>query len=123
MSKERVRAAVKKIRRDYDVAAMIRIVEAYRDKLDYTHPPIRSDKFRERAAYKWACEEILGQLKSSGDLPFDITALDILEQFVEKNKHFCSEHPNKQHTDCFVDAAFLGEYFIEQYWFNGLGDN
>lgn len=120
---ERTREAAKKVRRDYDVAAMIRIVEAYRDKLDYTHPPIRSAKFQERAAYKWACNEILGQLKSSGDLPFNVTALDILEQFVDKNKHFASEHKDKKHADCFMEAAFLGEYFIEQYWFNGLGDN
>jgi len=120
---ERTREAAKKIRRDYDVAAMIRIVEAYRDKLDYTHPPIRSDKFRERAAYKWACDEILGQLKSSGDLPFDVTALDILEQFASKMKRYHAEHEDKDHADIFTNAGFLAEYFIEQYWFNGLGND
>lgn len=120
---ERTREAAKKVRRDYDVAAMIRIVEAYRDKLDYTHPPIRSDKFRERAAYKWACNEILGQLKNSGDLPFNITALDILEQFASKMKRYRAEHEDKDHADVFMNAGFLAEYFIEQYWFNGLGEN
>lgn len=120
---ERTREAAKKVRRDYDVAAMIRIVEAYRDKLDYSHPPIRSDKFRERSAYKWACDEILGQLKSSGDLPFDVTALDILEQFASKMKRYHAEHEDKDHADCFTNAGFLAEYFIEQYWFNGLGEN
>ena len=123
MSKERIREAVKKVRRDYDMAAMIRIVEAYRDKLDYAHPPIRTNKFLENVYSKVACEEILKRLKASGDLPFNITALDILEQYVDQMKHFESEHPNKQHTNYFIEAAFIGEYFIEQYWFNGLGDN
>lgn len=122
MSK-RTREAAKKVRRDYDVAAMIRIVEAYRDKLDYSNPPIRSAKFQERAAYKWACEEILGQLKNSGDLPFDVTALDILETFADKMKRFQAEHGDKDHAECFTNAGFLAEYFIEQYWFNGLGEN
>lgn len=122
MSK-RTAAEAQKLRRDYEVSTMIFIVESYLEALNLKHPPIRSDKFKEVAYSKAACEEILARLKASGDLPFNMTVLDILEQFVDKNKHFESEHKNKQHADCFMEAAFLGEYFIEQYWFNGLGDN
>lgn len=99
------------------------IIEAYRDKLDYIHPVIRSIKFLENAYSKWACDEILGELKNSGDLPFDMTALDILEGFVEKAKKMSSEHRAEEHRFCFNQAAIIGEYFIEQYWFNGLGEN
>jgi len=120
---EKTKAESQKIRRDYEVSKMIFIVESYLEALKLKHPPIRSNKFTEVAYSKVACEEILARLKASGDLPFNMTVLDILEQFVERNKRFTSEHPNKQHSDCFMEAAFLGEYFIEQYWFNGLGDN
>lgn len=113
----------RKLRRDYEVSTMIFIVESYLGALKLKHPPIRSNKFSEVAYSKAACEEILARLKASGDLPFEMTVLDILEQFVDKNKHFASEHKDKKHVDCFMEAAFLGEYFIEQYWFNGLGDN
>lgn len=102
---------------------MIFIVETYLSALKLKHPPIRSNKFSEVAYSKAACEEILGLLKSSGDLPFEITVLDILEQYVDRMKHFAAEHQDKNHIDCFMQAAFLGEYFIEQYWFNGLGEN
>lgn len=113
----------RKLRRDYEVSTMIFIIESYLEALKLKHPPIRSNKFMEVAYSKAACEEILARLKASGDLPFEMTVLDILEQFVDKNKHFAAEHLDKKHTDCFIEAAFLGEYFIEQYWFNGLGDN
>lgn len=103
---------------------MIRIVEAYRSKLDYTHPLIRDSRFRENAYAKFACDEILRALKSSGDLPFDITVLDVLEQFVERMKLYGAEHDKTHgHHECFTTAAFIGEFFIEQYWFNGLGEN
>lgn len=102
---------------------MIMIVESYLEMLNCKHPPIKSSKFEEVAYSKMACEEILARLKASGDLPFEMTVLDILEEFVDRMKHFECEHENMQHKTCFMEAAFLGEYFIEQYWFNGLGEN
>lgn len=120
---ERTASESRKIRRDYEVSKMIFIVESYLGALKLKHPPIRNNKFSEVAYSKAACEEILARLNASGDLPFDVTALDILEQFVDQMKRFECDHPNKKHTAYFIEAAFLGEYFIEQYWFNGLGEN
>jgi hypothetical protein len=119
---ERTRKEARKIRRDIDISTMILIIESYLDMLDYKHPPVRSEKFKEVSYSRASCEEILGLLKSSGDLPFETTALDILEQYVDKMKHFAADHEDKKHSECFAQAAFIGEYFIEQYWFNGLGE-
>lgn len=101
---------------------MILIIESYLDMLDYKHPPVRSEKFWEITWTRAACAEMLRLLKSSGDLPFKMTALDILEDYTEKMKKFAAEHKDRAHAGCFAQAAFMGEYFIEQYWFNGLGE-
>lgn len=116
--RERIKKVLRNKRQQYSIGMMILIVEAYRDTLNLKHPLIRSNSFREVTYSKAACDDILRLLKEAFDLPFEVTALDILEQYTEKMKQYASEHDDKEHAECFSQAASIGEYFVEQYWFN-----
>ena len=94
----------------------IRMVEEYKAKLDYIRPAVRSTKFLDNSYSKIACEEILKELRTSEDLPFHMTPLDVFEGYSERMKRFACEHVNKERSFCFVQAAEVAEYFIEQFW-------
>lgn len=116
--RERIKKVLRNKRQQYNIGMMMLIVEGYRDALNCKHPLIRSDAFREVVYSKAACDDILRLLKEAFDLPFEVTALDVLEQYTKNMKQYAAEHDDKEHAECFAHAASIGEYFIEQYWFN-----
>lgn len=92
------------------------IVQTYLDKLEWQHPCIRSRAFLENSWSKWACKELLRDIYNMKELPFEITPLELLEQFRERMSSYACEHPNKEHAMAFVVAEETADYFIEEYW-------
>ena len=91
-----------------------KVVQVYRDQLEYTHPFVTSDKFFTNSYSKWACDEILREIDSIKDLPFELTSIEFLDQFVEKMKRYA--YQNQKNSMIFVIAQETAEYFIEQCW-------
>lgn len=118
MSKERIRKAMKELRAKLTLDSAIQMVEEYKAKLDYIQPAVRSTRFMDNSYSKVACEEILKELKTSEDLPFHLTPLEIFESYSDRMKRFACDHVNKEHSFCFIQSAEVAEYFIEQFWFN-----
>ena len=91
-----------------------RMIQTYLDKLEYTHPPIQSDRFFQNSYAKWACRELLKEIQSSYTCPFELCALEILNMFADKMKQFACR--NSKNSMGFVIAAETAEYFIEEYY-------
>ena len=90
------------------------ITSNYLDELSFMHPFVTSDKFIDNSYQKWACKEILKEIEYSKKLPFDLTAMSLLEQFIDKMKRYACM--NKNNSLIFTIAAETGEYLIEQCW-------
>ena len=90
------------------------LVQNYHDELEYTHPFVNSDQFLTNSYSKWACEELLTEIKKSKDLPFDLEPFELLNSFCEKMKRFA--YMNSKNSLIFVTASETAEYLIEQYW-------
>lgn len=116
--RERIKKVLRDKRQQYNIGMMMLMLEGYRDTLNYKHPLIRSDAFKEVTYSKAACDDILRLLKEAFDLPFEVTALDVLEQYIKNMNQYAADHDNKEHARCFIQAARVGEWCIEQYWFN-----
>lgn len=93
-----------------------KITSNYLDELTYMHPFVTSDKFADNSYSKWACKEILKEIEFSKKLPFDLTPLSLLEQFIDKMKRYSCVH--SENGLPFTIAAETAEYLIEQCWLN-----
>ena len=92
-----------------------RIIQTYLDKLEYTYPPIQSDRFLQNSYAKWACRELLREIRESYSCPFELGPLDILNSFSEKMKQYACM--NAKNSLGFVIASETAEYLIEEYYF------
>lgn len=89
-------------------------VEEYLFELEWQHPFVTSDKFVNNSYSKWACKEILKEIKTVDDLPFKITPIQLLEEFSSKMKQYA--YMNSKNSLIFSAAAETAEYLIEQCW-------
>ena len=94
------------------------LVQNYLDKLEWQHPPQRSDKFIANSMGKWACKELRRDIHMSisGELPFHLTPAELLENFIDRMNRYACEIGNKNARYRFSIAADTGEYFMEEYW-------
>ena len=91
-----------------------KIVQNYRDRLEYTHPLVNSEKFLVNSYSKTACENIMREIDKSEDLPFDLTPIEILDAFCEKMKNYACM--NSKNSFGFLIASDVAEYLIEEFW-------
>ena len=91
-----------------------KIVRDYLDELSYMHPFVTSDKFIDNSYSKWACKEILKEIKKSEDLPFSLTPIELLDSFSQKMKRYA--YMNQKNSLIFTIASETAEYLIEQCW-------
>ena len=91
-----------------------KMVELYQDELRYMHPFVNSNKFADNSYRKWACGEILKEIEKTKDLPFDITPLQLLNQFADKMKRYA--YMNSKNSLAFTIASETAEYLIDEYW-------
>ena len=89
-------------------------VQKYLDKLELEHPHNKSWRFIKNSYEKWACKEILREIDSSEDIPFELTPAELLEQFGDKMNRYACNTPDKDKAICFVYAADLAEYFLNE---------
>lgn len=54
------------------------------DSIELKHPYHRTKQFKVNSYEKWACKEILREIQISEDLPYEVTALDILHNLKKK---------------------------------------
>lgn len=91
-----------------------KLVREYQDELSFIHPFVTSDKFTDNSYAKWACGEILKEIDKTAELPFRLTAIELLDQFSEKMKRYA--YMNSKNSLLFVIASETAEYLIEQCW-------
>ena len=91
-----------------------RIIKNHYDKLCYIQPLIGSEKFVTNSYRKWACLELLREIEKSEGYPFQLTPIELLQNFSEKMKLYAG----KKERNCliFIEASNLAEYFIEESW-------
>ena len=90
------------------------IVKNYLDKLEYMHPLINSEKFIQNSHSKWACKELLRFIKESEQVPFHLTAYEILDGFIEKMRLYAGM--NSRNAEAFLIASDVGSYILEEMW-------
>ena len=93
-------------------------VQNYLDKLEWQHPPQRSDKFIINCMSKWACKELLRDIHMSisGELLFQLTPSELIENFIDRMNRYACEISSKNARYRFAVAADAGEYVREEYW-------
>lgn len=96
------------------ISKLKKIVQNYYDELSFKHPFVNSDKFFQNSYSKWACKEILKDIDAVEAMPFDLTPIEILDQFSEKMKSYA--YKNSKNSLIFVIASETAEYLIEQCW-------
>ena len=90
------------------------LASTYHEELSYTHPFVNSDKFVDNSYKKWACQEILKEIEFSKQLPFNLTPIQLLDQFSEKMKKYACM--NTKNSLIFTIASETAEYLIEECW-------
>ena len=91
-----------------------KIVENYQFELNWQHPFVTSDKFIDNSYSKWACKEILHEINGVDELPFNLTPIELLEEFSGKMKQYA--YMNSKNSLIFTIASETAEYLIEQCW-------
>ena len=99
----------------------IEMTQTYLDKLEWMHPVVNSQKFLDNSYAKVACRKIIQELIESKDVPFNVTPLEVLQNFSDKMKHYACDMKNKELSFAFVQAAETAEYLIEEVWLNNWG--
>ena len=90
------------------------IVQNYKDKLEYTHPFVNSDKFTDNSCGKWACREILKFIDRTSDLPFHLTPIELLDAFANKMQNYA--FMNSKNAYLFTIAQETAESLVEECW-------
>lgn len=88
------------------------MVQTYLDKCEYTKPLVNSDRFVDNSYAKWACKELLREIKKAKTLPFDLDLLEFLTNFSDKLKRYAAMNQNGSLG--FTLAAETVEYLIEE---------
>ncbi|MBQ9250673.1 MAG: hypothetical protein IJ179_09950 [Oscillospiraceae bacterium] len=94
----------------------IEMTQTYLDKLEWIHPIINSQKFLDNSYAKVACRRIIRELIESKDIPFNVTPLEVLQNFSDKMKRYACDMKNKELSFAFIQAAETAEYLIEEVW-------
>ena len=94
------------------------IVQNYKDKLEYTHPFVNSDKFTDNSCGKWACREILKFIDRTSDLPFHLTPIELLDAFANKMQNYA--FMNSKNALGFTIAQETAEHLIDECWIKDM---
>ena len=94
----------------------IEMTQSYLDKLEWMHPIINSQKFLDNSYAKVACKRIIRELIESKDVPFQVTPVEVLQNFSDKMKRYACDMKNKELSFAFIQAAETAEYLIEEVW-------
>lgn len=90
------------------------MVRSYLDELEFNHPLVNSEKFIRVSHSRWACKELLRFIKETNNLPFELTSIEILNQFSDKMKSYA--YLNSKNSIPFAIAAETSEYLLEECW-------
>ena len=112
MSKERIGADLKKTR--FEI--LRDITKDKLERLEFVNPSMRSRKFFENSADKWACREFLHDIDHIDNIPFSITPDELIDQFINKMDRYSCNHKNKDRAFGFLRAIDMIEGIKEDYY-------